>query len=128
MSNEVLHSFQQVTEEVLVDKVSVAGKPLEDGASEARAALLEDAEVGSEDELEGLGLQAVALLVADDGIGLREVARALTKFVFPGAASAVSGTVAFAGTMAIGAAARAYYLRGATLQQARAAYEDERGS
>jgi predicted GTPase len=41
----------------------------------------------------------------------REAARALIKYV-PGAGSAVSGSIAFAGTMAIGAAARAYFIRG----------------
>ena len=70
--------------------------------------------------LGGLGVNVGA------AFGLREVARALTKFVFPGAGSAVSGAVAFAGTMAIGAAARAYYLRGATVEQAREAFDQER--
>jgi predicted GTPase len=50
---------------------------------------------------------------------LRETARALIKYVFPGAGSAVSGAIAFTGTMAIGAAARAYYLRGASLEEAK---------
>ncbi len=50
---------------------------------------------------------------------LRETARALIKYVFPGAGSAVSGAIAFSGTMAIGAAARAYYLRGASLDEAK---------
>jgi predicted GTPase len=72
--------------------------------------------------LGGLGVNVGA------AFGLREVARALTKFVFPGAGAAVSGVVAFAGTMAIGAAARAYYLRGATLAEAKEAYEGERNS
>ncbi len=72
--------------------------------------------------LGGLGVNVGAAL------GLREVARALTKFVFPGAGAAVSGVVAFAGTMAIGAAARAYYLRGATMEEAKQAYRDEKGS
>lgn len=72
--------------------------------------------------LGGLGVNVGA------AIGLREVARALTKFVFPGAGAAVSGVVAFAGTMAIGAAARAYYLRGSTLEEAKKAFDDERKS
>lgn len=42
----------------------------------------------------------------------REGARALVKYIFPGGGSAVSGVVAFAGTMAIGAAASAYFIRG----------------
>jgi uncharacterized protein (DUF697 family) len=56
----------------------------------------------------------------------REGARALVKFVFPGGGSVLSGAVAFAGTMAVGAAARAYFLRGATLEEARRAYSEER--
>lgn len=70
--------------------------------------------------LAGLGVNVGAAL------GLRELARALSRFVFPGATAAVSGVVAFGGTMAIGAAARAYYLRGATVAEARAAYEREK--
>ncbi len=49
----------------------------------------------------------------------REAARAIVKFVFPGAGSAVSGAVAFAGTMGIGAAARAYYIHGEPIESAR---------
>jgi uncharacterized protein (DUF697 family) len=53
---------------------------------------------------------------------LREGARALIKFVFPGAGSMVSGAIAFAGTMAIGAAARQYFLRGGSVEDAKAAF------
>lgn len=60
------------------------------------------------------------------GFLFREGARALIKFVFPGAGSMVSGAVAFAGTLAIGSAARAYFLRGATLEEAKKAFEEER--
>ena len=56
----------------------------------------------------------------------REGARALVKFVFPGAGSVVSGIVAFSGTMAIGAAARAYFLQHAPIEEAKAAYAAER--
>lgn len=56
----------------------------------------------------------------------REGARALVKFVFPGAGSVVSGIVAFGGTMAIGAAARAYFLQHAPIEEAKAAYAAER--
>ncbi len=52
----------------------------------------------------------------------REGARALIKFVFPGAGSMVSGAVAFAGTMAIGAAARQYFLRGGSIEDAKRAF------
>jgi uncharacterized protein (DUF697 family) len=58
------------------------------------------------------------------GFAFREGARALVKFVFPGAGGMVSGAVAFAGTLAIGAAARAYFLRGATVEEAKRAYDD----
>lgn len=56
----------------------------------------------------------------------REGARALVKFVFPGAGSIVSGVVAFGGTMAIGAAARAYFLQHAPIEEAKATFEAER--
>lgn len=52
----------------------------------------------------------------------REGARALVKFVFPGGGSVLSGAVAFAGTMAVGSAASAYFLRGATVEEAKRAY------
>jgi predicted GTPase len=57
---------------------------------------------------------------------LREGARALIKFVFPGAGSMVSGAIAFAGTMAIGASARQYFLRGSSIEEARATFSKAR--
>lgn len=57
---------------------------------------------------------------------LREAARALVKFVFPGAGSAISGAVAFAGTMAIGAAARAYFVHGEPIDVARRIFKERR--
>ena len=66
--------------------------------------------------LAGIGVNVgVALL-------LREAARALIKYAFPGAGSAVSGAVAFTGTLAVGAAARAYFLRGESMRVARRLY------
>jgi uncharacterized protein len=59
---------------------------------------------------------------------LRESARALIKFVFPGAGSMVSGAIAFAGTMAIGAAAREYFLRGVSVEDARRAYAEAKAT
>lgn len=56
----------------------------------------------------------------------REGARALIKFVFPGAGSMVSGAVAFAGTLSIGAAARQYFLRGGSIEDAKKAFDDEK--
>jgi len=70
--------------------------------------------------LSALGVNVGAAFV------LREAARALVKFVFPGAGSAVSGAVAFAGTMAIGAAARAYFVHGQPIEQARKVFKDRR--
>ncbi|MFY0566343.1 hypothetical protein ACN28E_21240 [Archangium lansingense] len=59
---------------------------------------------------------------------LREAARALIKFVFPGAGNVVSGAVAFAGTLAIGTAARAYFLRGVSPEEAHRLYQATRSS
>ncbi len=71
----------------------------------------------------------LASLGANVGLAflLREAARAVAKIVFPGAGSAVSAGVAFGGTMAIGSAARAYYIGGATLKAAQRAYRRRPG-
>jgi predicted GTPase len=53
---------------------------------------------------------------------LREAARAIAKVLVPGAGSAVSAGVASGGPMAIGSAARAYYIGGATMKAARKAF------
>ena len=66
--------------------------------------------------LAGLGANVGA------AFAFREAARALVKYLFPGGGSAVSGAVAFAGTMAVGAAARAYFIRGESIRGARRAY------
>ncbi len=50
---------------------------------------------------------------------LREAVRAIVKVIAPGGGSVVSATMAFSGTVAIGAAARAYYIRGMSLSAAR---------
>ncbi len=50
---------------------------------------------------------------------LREAARALAKVVFPGAGSAVSGGVAFAGTWGVGEAATAYFVQGRSIREAK---------
>ena len=60
------------------------------------------------------------------GFALREGARALIKFVFPGGGSAVSSSVAFAGTWAIGAAAIGYYIDGLSIESARELYAKRR--
>jgi hypothetical protein len=46
--------------------------------------------------------------------------------IFPGGGSVVSATIAFSGTMAIGGAARAYYIRGLSLEQAKRAFRKGR--
>jgi predicted GTPase len=50
---------------------------------------------------------------------LREGFRALLKVVAPAGSPVVSATIAFSGTMAIGAAARAYFIRGVSLEDAK---------
>jgi predicted GTPase len=50
---------------------------------------------------------------------LREAVRALLKIVAPGGGLVVSATIAFAGTVAVGAAARAYFIDGVSLRAAR---------
>jgi uncharacterized protein (DUF697 family) len=67
----------------------------------------------------------IASLGANVGVAflLREAARALAKIMFPGAGSAVSASVAFGGTVAIGAAARAYFIGGGSMGAARRAFK-----
>ena len=72
--------------------------------------------------LTGLGVNLGA------AFALREAARALIKFVFPGAGGVVSGAVAFAGTLAIGTAARAYFLRGVSQEEAQRLFQATRAS
>ena len=50
---------------------------------------------------------------------LREAVRALVKLVAPGGGVVISAAIAFTGTMGIGAAARGYYIGGASLGDAR---------
>ena len=50
---------------------------------------------------------------------LREAARALAKVVFPGAGSAISSGVAFAGTWSVGEAATAYFIHGRSIREAK---------
>jgi uncharacterized protein (DUF697 family) len=57
---------------------------------------------------------------------LREAARALIKYVFPGAGSVVSAGVAFTGTMALGAAARSYFVWDEPIEKARKIFEDRK--
>jgi uncharacterized protein (DUF697 family) len=65
----------------------------------------------------------IAALGANVGVGmlLREGTRAMLKF-FPGWGNVVCGMVAGAGTYAIGRAATAYFLEGASLKEAKQTY------
>jgi predicted GTPase len=56
----------------------------------------------------------------------REAVRALVKVVAPGGGPVISATIAFSGTMAIGAAARVYYIRGLSIDDARRAFRKKR--
>ena len=66
-------------------------------------------------------MEFVGALSANLGLalGLREGFRQLMKIIAPGGGSIVSATIAFTGTMAIGAAAKAYYIRGVSMAGAR---------
>jgi uncharacterized protein len=59
---------------------------------------------------------------------LREGFRALMKVVTPGFGSMVSGAIAFAGTMAIGAAARQDFIQGGSIDDARRAFADQKAA
>jgi len=50
------------------------------------------------------------------------------KVVTPGYGSVISGAIAFAGTMAIGAGARQFFLRGGTIEDAQRAFADAKAS
>jgi predicted GTPase len=52
-------------------------------------------------------------------LGLREGFRQMMKIVAPGGGAVVSAAIAFSGTMAIGAAAKAYYIRGLSMAGAK---------
>jgi uncharacterized protein (DUF697 family) len=57
---------------------------------------------------------------------LREAARALIKFIFPAGGAIVSAGVAFAGTMALGAAAKAYFIHGQPIETAKKIFDEEK--
>ena len=68
---------------------------------------------GAGEFMAGLGAQVGV------AFGLRQAFRAIMKIVVPGAGPVVSAAIAFTGTSAIGAAAKAYYIRGVSLADAR---------
>ncbi|NJO03989.1 MAG: DUF697 domain-containing protein [Bacteroidia bacterium] len=73
-------------------------------------------------------LEFLAALGANVGAGfaLREVSRALVKFLFPGGGSLISSGIAFAATWAIGEAAIAYYIDERPMDEARRRYQTEK--
>lgn len=60
------------------------------------------------------------------GFALREAARALIKLA-PAGGAVISGAIAFAGTLAIGAAAKAFFIRGEPIEQVKKIYTQVRG-
>ena len=54
---------------------------------------------------------------------LREAARALVKFVFPGAGNVISASMAFAGTWGIGEAAIAYFIDNASVEESKSCFK-----
>jgi predicted GTPase len=68
---------------------------------------------GATEFMTGLGLHVGVAL------GLRQAARTIIKFLIPAGGAVVSAAVAFTGTKAIGAAAKAYYIGGVSLEDAR---------
>ncbi|HEX4446992.1 MAG TPA: GTPase [Polyangiaceae bacterium] len=75
---------------------------------------------GAAEFLAGLGANVGAAFV------LREAFRAVLKVIVPGGGSVISATIAFTGTTAVGAAARAYYIRGLSLGAARKAFQKKK--
>jgi uncharacterized protein (DUF697 family)/GTP-binding protein EngB required for normal cell division len=67
------------------------------------------------------GLEVMAGLGANVGVAfaLREAVRSVVKFIAPAGGSVVSASIAFSATMAIGSAARAYFIDGVSLRDAR---------
>ena len=60
------------------------------------------------------------------GFALREAARALIKYIFPGGGLVISASVAFAGTWGIGEAAIAYFIDNASFEEAKNRFKDIR--
>jgi predicted GTPase len=76
---------------------------------------------GTSEFLTGLGANVGA------AFALREAFRALMKVIAPGGGPVVSATIAFTATMAIGAAARAYFIRGVSLDAAKRIFRRGKG-
>jgi predicted GTPase len=74
-------------------------------------------------------MEFIGSLGANVGIAfaLREGFRAVMKLIAPGGGPVISAAIAFTGTMAIGSAATAYYIRGVTMEDAKHVFR-KRGS
>jgi predicted GTPase len=75
---------------------------------------------GTAEFLAGLGANVGIAFI------LREAVRAILKVVAPGGGAVVSAGIAFSGTMAVGAAAQAYFIRGVSLDKARRVFRRKR--
>ncbi|HLK40229.1 MAG TPA: GTPase [Polyangiaceae bacterium] len=75
-------------------------------------------------------MEFLAGLSANVGVAfaLREAFRAIFKVVAPGGGAVVSAAIAFSGTAAIGSAARAYYIGGVSLEDARRVFRRNKRS
>lgn len=84
--------------------------------------------IGGRNLTTGTATEFLGALGVNVGISFafRETARALIKFIFPGAGSVVSAGVAFAGTWAIGGAATAYFIDGVSIEAAKGRWRDFR--
>jgi predicted GTPase len=75
---------------------------------------------GATEFLTGLGANVGIAFI------LREAVRAILKVMAPGGGAVISAGIAFSGTMAIGAAAQAYFIRGVSLGKARKVFQRKR--
>jgi uncharacterized protein (DUF697 family) len=57
---------------------------------------------------------------------LRQAVRSLLKIMAPGGGTVLSAAIAFSGTMAVGAAARGYFVDGLSLRDARKIFRREK--
>ncbi|MDX2303096.1 MAG: GTPase [Microscillaceae bacterium] len=60
------------------------------------------------------------------GFAMREISRAIAKFILPGGGSLISSGIAFATTWGIGEAAISYFIDGLNLEEAREKYWNEK--
>jgi predicted GTPase len=72
---------------------------------------------GAAEFMTGLGAQVGV------AFGLRQAVRSIIKFWLPAGGAVVSAAIAFTGTQAMGAAAKAYYIRGISLEGARRVFQ-----